>query len=278
MSPDAAKFVLGLAILLFSFALSQPVKAQSAPGALSGIITDPSGKGVTGAKVSAKNVATAQAADTQTDASGHYNIPNLAPGDYELSVSAPGFSTNTAKFTLLAGAAKTLDMSLGGVLSLGELGFSQTQTQGSAQDQARLDKRSHMLQMHQRFGLIATAPLVATVIAGPFAGGKQKSSTDRWLHLALGSATGDLYGISAYYAIFAPKIQGTQTRGQIRLHKILAWIHGPGMIATPILGAMAFDQKSKGQHIHGVAQAHGPVAIVTAAAYGAAILSVSVKF
>jgi hypothetical protein len=84
--------------------------------------------------------------------------------------------------------------------------------------------------------------------------------------------------MSAYYTIRTPKIPGTQTRGQIRARKALAWIHGPGTILTPILGSIAFDEKSKGQRVHGIASAHGPVAIVTAAAYGAAILSVSVKF
>ncbi len=135
-----------------------------------------------------------------------------------------------------------------------------------------------MLKIHQRLGLIDTIPLLATVILGTGAGGKSTSSTDRYAHLALGSVTGDLYFMSAYYAIRAPKIPGTQARGPIRLHKALAWIHGPGMILTPILGAMAFDQKSKGEKVHGIASAHGAVAIVTAAAYGAAILSVSIKF
>jgi hypothetical protein len=84
--------------------------------------------------------------------------------------------------------------------------------------------------------------------------------------------------ITAYYAIRAPRIPGTETRGPIRVHKALAWIHGPGMILTPILGAIAYDQKSKGERVHGIASAHLPVAIVTAGAFGAALLSVSVKF
>ena len=63
-----------------------------------------------------------------------------------------------------------------------------------------------------------------------------------------------------------------------RFGDALAWIHGPGMILTPILGGIAFEQKSDGQRIHGIASAHGPVAIVTTAAYIAAILSVSFKF
>jgi hypothetical protein len=162
--------------------------------------------------------------------------------------------------------------------AIGDLGFPDSQTQGNIAAQARLDKRSHMLKIHQRLGLIDTVPLIATVILGAGAGGKGTSTSDRWAHLALGSVTGDLYFISAYYAIRAPRIPGTQTRGQIRLHKALAWIHGPGMILTPILGAMAFDEKSNGEKVHGIASAHGAVAIVTAGAYGLAIASVSFKF
>jgi hypothetical protein len=158
------------------------------------------------------------------------------------------------------------------------LGFSPEETEANARQQALLDKRTHMLKIHQRMGLITTIPLVATVVTSMNAGGKNTSSTSRDLHVALGSLTGDLYGITSYYAIRAPRVPGTETRGQIRLHKTLAWIHGPGMILTPILGAMAFNEKNNGQKVHGIASAHGPVAIVTAGAFGAALLSVSVKF
>jgi hypothetical protein len=41
---------------------------------------------------------------------------------------------------------------------------------------------------------------------------------------------------------------------------------------------MAYQQISNGQKVHGIASAHGAVAAVTAAAYGAAMLSVSIKF
>src|ERR1019366_4082206 len=84
-------------------------------------------------------------------------------------------------------------------------------------------------------------------------GGKSTSTTSRDLHVALGGLTGDLYFMSAYYAIRAPRVPGTETRGPIRFHKAMAWIHGPGMILTPILGAIAFDQKSKGEKVHGIA-------------------------
>jgi hypothetical protein len=162
--------------------------------------------------------------------------------------------------------------------SLGDLGFGSEQTQGSAQDQALLDKRSHMLKIHQRLGLITTVPLVATIFSGGLAGGRSTSSGGRDLHAGLGALTAALYMTTAYYAIYAPKLLGTTVRGPIRLHKALAWIHGTGMILTPILGAIAFDQRNRGEKIHGIASAHGAVGAVTAAAYGLAILSVSLKF
>jgi hypothetical protein len=275
---SVGKSSLAYLLMMLLGASLQPALLRAQTGAvLSGTVTDSAGKTVSGAKVTVKNLASGQTAQAETNADGKYSVTALAPGEYELSVVAEGYSTNVTKVTL-SGENKALDVTLGGALSLSDLGFSEAQTQGSAQDQARLNKRSHMLKIHQRLGLIDTGPLIATVILGAGAGGRKTSTADRWAHLALGSATGDLYFMSAYYAIRAPKIPGTPTRGQIRWHKALAWIHGPGMIATPILGALAFDQKSKGEKVHGIAMAHGPVAIVTAAAYGAAILSVSLKF
>jgi hypothetical protein len=267
-----------LAVLLLALVAPGILKAQTTGPTLSGTITQTSGATVVNAKVSVKNLASGQTTDTQTDSAGRYSVANLPPGDYEISVSAQGYSTNTNKVTISAGVNKTADMTLAGALSLGDLGFTSAQTQGSAQDQARLDKRSHMLRIHQRLGLITTAPLIATVAAGFAAGGKSTSSTSRDVHAGLGSLTAGLYISTAYFSIFAPKVPGTHTRGSIRAHKILALIHGPGMVLTPVLGAIAFDQKSRGEKIHGIASAHGAVAIVTAAAYGAAILSVSVKF
>lgn len=277
MSGKAAKSVVGLWVLMIGLVLTDFARAQGTGATLSGTVTASSGV-VANAKVSLKNVATQQSTEMQTDASGRYSVPDLAAGDYELSISADGFSTTTAAVTIVAGVIKAMDITLGGAPSLADLGFSSAQIQGSAQNQALLDKRSHMLKIHQRLGLIAAAPMIASVVTSFGAGGRSTSSTDRYLHMALGSATADLYFTSAYFAIRAPKIQGTETRGQIRAHKILAWIHGPGMILTPILGAMAFSERSKGERVHGIASLHGPVAIVTASAYAAAIMTVSIKF
>jgi hypothetical protein len=278
MNPHRVAVTSAIAILALLLATPEPLRAQATSATLSGTVTGPSGQAVPNAKISIKELATGQATSAQSDAAGVYRVSNLAPGKYEVSVSAEGLSTTTENVTVQAGALQTLNVALSTGLSLEGLGFPQSQTQGNAREQARLDRRTRMLKIHQKLGLITTAPMLATVITGTFAGGRSTSSSNRDLHVGLGSLTAGMYFTAAYFAIAAPRIQGTKTRGPIRLHKTLAWIHGPGMILTPILGALAYQQKSRGEKVHGIASLHGPVAIVTAGAYGLALMSVSIKF
>ena len=297
--------VLGLAFsVCLSSALALSAAAQTVDtGVLTGTVTDASGAVVANVTVTATSIDTGQTRSVTTGEDGSFRF-DAPRGSYRLKFEAAGFTTSeVASATVEGTAPSVVDKKLEAndqvnvkppaqqenlpnapypssntAPSLADLGLTPEQTQGNAREQALLDKRTHMLKIHQRVGLITTIPLVATVILGPGAGGKSEGTATRDLHVALGALTGDLYGITAYYAIRAPRIKGTQKRGPIRFHEAMAWIHGPGMILTPILGAMAFSQKNNGEKVHGLAAAHGPVAIVTAGAFGAALLSVSVKF
>lgn len=277
MSSKAATFVARVGAALFASLLAAAAGAQVATAVLSGTVTDPAGKAVPNARVSAKSAATGQTTEAETDSAGRYDGLSLAPGDYEVSVAAPGFSTTIMNLTVTTAGRQTVNLSLRARISLEELGFAPGQAQGSTADQERLDKRSHMLKLHQRYGLIATIPLIATVATGGLAGGKDSSSGNRNLHAALGITSAALYSISAYYAIAAPHIPGTEASGNTKWHKALAWVHGAGMILTPVLGGMAYQQKKNGESVHGIASAHGAVAVTTVVAYAAAILTESLK-
>lgn len=163
--------------------------------------------------------------------------------------------------------------------SLSDLGLSNAPDPAL---QARLDRHTQMLKIHQRLGLITLIPMAAAVISSAGATAKHNgagviggNTTGRDLHAALGAVTVGMYGATAYYAIAAPKIPESHVKGGIRIHKYLIYIHAPGMVLTPILGAMAFNQLNNGEKVHGIASAHAVVAWTTVASYTAAIVAVS---
>ena len=163
--------------------------------------------------------------------------------------------------------------------SLGDLGLPSNETKADPDLQARLDRRSHMLKVHQRLGLITLAPLAAACITSALAPPDPRdghgNTVGRDLHVSLGATSVTLYGFTAYYAIRAPRVSNEPARGGIKLHKYLIYIHAPGMILTPILGAMAFNEANDGERVHGIASAHAAVAWTTVASYSAAIVAVS---
>lgn len=162
--------------------------------------------------------------------------------------------------------------------SLGDLGLTPADTEGDAARQALFDRRTHMLKVHQRLGLITVIPVAIaciTAAGAPPKHGDFSNTADRDLHVALGGTAVAMYALTASYAIRAPKVSNEHARGGVKWHKYLIYVHAPGMILTPILGAIAFNQINSGQKVHGIASAHGAVATATAISYGAAIVAVS---
>lgn len=294
-----AKSLFYPALFLFLFLSPLTVLSQQST-VLSGTVSASSGQPVANAKISVTNAPGGQPVTATTDAGGKYSLPPLAPGSYTLSISAPGFSGKETQAAINGAGHQTLDLTLTPASSsqqnlpnapaaasqqpsLQDLGFTPQQTQGNPQLQARLDKRIEMLKIHQRLGLITLAPMAAALITGPMAKAKgrdgqtikEPTQANLDFHAALGSATAVMYFTTAYFAIAAPGVHGTHKRGAIRMHEALALIHGPGMILTPVLGAMAFKQEQAGEKVHGIASAHGAVATATVIAYAASIVAVS---
>jgi hypothetical protein len=106
------KVSLTLAVLLVMLGFSPKLKAQVAGASLSGTVTDVSGGAIANAQVSAKNTATAVVTTGAANSDGYYDIANLLPGDYEVTVSAPNFNSKATQVTLTVGAKQVFNISL----------------------------------------------------------------------------------------------------------------------------------------------------------------------
>jgi hypothetical protein len=74
-----------------SYACVTPALSQAVNGTLVGTVTDASGGVVGGAKVTLVATGTGISNAGQTNASGNYSFPNLAPGTYRVEVELAGF-------------------------------------------------------------------------------------------------------------------------------------------------------------------------------------------
>ncbi|MDR6113532.1 carboxypeptidase regulatory-like domain-containing protein [Sphingomonas sp. SORGH_AS_0789] len=87
--------------------VAAPAAAQGYVNVIaSGQVTDASGKPVAGATVSVTSDAQGFTRSVKTDRDGSYQIPELPPGTYSFTITAPGFTTyNEEKVALRAGSS-----------------------------------------------------------------------------------------------------------------------------------------------------------------------------
>ena len=114
-------FGIGMAALLLACVPGVRAQSESINATIRGRITDPAGRSVVSAAVSAVNDATAYARSVPTGDDGYYVIPTLPIGTYTLTVTKEGFST--LKFpgiVLQAGREAVVD----GALKLGSVNTS----------------------------------------------------------------------------------------------------------------------------------------------------------
>src|SRR5437868_11088844 len=91
--------------------------AQISSGILSGDVRDESGGAIVGVTIHASQTGTGFVRASVTDDSGHYQLPDLAPGQYVVTAEKPGFRTTTATGVILEvnqRARVDFDLKLGG--------------------------------------------------------------------------------------------------------------------------------------------------------------------
>src|ERR1700675_1920752 len=103
------KFVVATLVLLFFFCL--PVSAQVAGGSITGAVTGESGAAMPDVRISVKDVSTGIARTATSNTAGLYSVPDLSPGNFEMTVSASGFTTQLwTSITITAGVERLLNV------------------------------------------------------------------------------------------------------------------------------------------------------------------------
>src|SRR5258707_12409762 len=111
MKSNATKILVLICALGLLFSAT-PLRAQVAGATLSGTITDAQGGAVVGAKISAKNGATAPTTETTTNSSRPFSIVNLIPPNYDASPSPMPSPTPPPKVTPIVARHQPLNAAL----------------------------------------------------------------------------------------------------------------------------------------------------------------------
>jgi iron complex outermembrane receptor protein len=92
----------------------QPARpASTSTGSVAGILKDPSGAVISGARVELRSTATTFHGTRISDGRGHFSFLSVPTGDYRLTVTASGFASQVLNpLTVAAGAESSADLSL----------------------------------------------------------------------------------------------------------------------------------------------------------------------
>jgi Carboxypeptidase regulatory-like domain len=88
------------------------IKAQNATGAINGSVADPNGAAVANAAVTATSKDTGFVRKSVAGNEGSFVFENLQPGEYEVRVEHPGFSSQKESVTVEIGGTTTLSFAL----------------------------------------------------------------------------------------------------------------------------------------------------------------------
>jgi len=103
--------ICSLVLLVLTATLQS--RAQTATGSISGIVRDPTGAVITGAKIAAINTQTNQSRSAATNEVGYYSLPLMPPGMYRVEADSAGFKRFVREnIKLDVGLAATIDISL----------------------------------------------------------------------------------------------------------------------------------------------------------------------
>lgn len=89
----AMTWSVSVLFVFLSLGATEMARAQATGGSISGTVTRDSGGTMPGVRLSLRDVAKTVSREVTADTDGVYNLPDLPPAVYELTASAPGFTT-----------------------------------------------------------------------------------------------------------------------------------------------------------------------------------------
>lgn len=84
-------------VLLLCLFIIVPLSAQKVTGTITGVVSDSAGAVVSGAEVSARNVANGEVRTVTTNSSGAYVLTDLPAGTYDVNIKQPNFKEYVSK-------------------------------------------------------------------------------------------------------------------------------------------------------------------------------------
>ncbi|MGA8530667.1 MAG: TonB-dependent receptor [Acidobacteriaceae bacterium] len=106
------KRALAVSAFVISLVLSLTAVAQVATTSLRGLVKDPSGAVVPGAKITLTNGANGQTVSATSNAAGEYTFPQIQPARYTIKVTAQGFGDQSKSAELLVNQPATIDFTM----------------------------------------------------------------------------------------------------------------------------------------------------------------------
>jgi len=126
-------------------ATGEQVPGPQIPGSISGTVVDQSGAVVAGAQVKLTGENRRPIADAISGSDGQFSLTNVAPGPFQLTITAAGFATQTSSGTLHAGENYILPgfaLAVATAVTDVEVGVSQTEV---ATEQLKVEEKQRVL-------------------------------------------------------------------------------------------------------------------------------------
>src|SRR5262249_55057117 len=123
--------------LLCVILLAAPIWGQTGTSSITGVVTDPQGGTVAGAKVTLTNIGTNATRTTETTGAGVYVFDLITPGDYRIEVEAAGFRkalADNAKALIGKQTEVNIRLDIGQVSQTVEVSISNQSAQINTQD------------------------------------------------------------------------------------------------------------------------------------------------